>query len=133
MTEHQLQVAVARYLDVALRAPTWWTSIDHGAGKMARASAGLRKARGVKAGVPDILVFHPTGHHASGVMRITRVIGIELKAERGELSKAQWGVRDALEETGVSYYIARSVDDVEAILRPLGIPLHASLGVRTAA
>ena len=53
--EHDLQVTVAQYLAIALRPPTFWSSIDHGAGRMTRASAGLRKARGLASArlVPD--------------------------------------------------------------------------------
>jgi len=56
-SEHRLQIAVAHLLEVVLDpARTFWTALDHGAGKMTPASAGLRKARGVKAGLRSTLL-----------------------------------------------------------------------------
>tara|TARA_R110000822_G_scaffold198511_3_gene336507 strand:+ start:726 stop:1133 length:408 start_codon:yes stop_codon:yes gene_type:complete len=118
--EQALQIAVAKYLAHALRPPTYWTSVDAGAGKMTAASAGLRKARGVKAGFPDIIVMHPMGLN-------TLVVGIELKAGKGKLSPAQIDACTALFDANARYIECRSLDEVEGCLRWAGIPMHASL------
>ena len=128
--EHQLQVAVAQYLTHALRPPVLWTALDAGAGKMSKASAGLRKARGVKAGWPDLLIMEPAGLYR------TLVLGIELKAKKGTLSEAQFDRAEDFLGCNATYHVARSVDEVETILRLNGIPLHATvsaLGERRAA
>lgn len=122
--EQELQIAVAGFLRHALKPPTMWTSIDHGAGKMSRASAGLRKARGVKAGLPDILVLHPEDHY-------TFVLGIELKADKGSLSPEQRAIWDAFNSAGAAYAVCRSIDAVQSTLRFHGIPLHASVSTTT--
>jgi hypothetical protein len=57
--EHDLHRWVASYLARALVPPVFWTSIDHGAGKLTKTAAGNAQARGCKAGLPDILVFMP--------------------------------------------------------------------------
>ena len=129
--EHQLQVAVAQYLTFALRPPVLWTALDAGAGKMSKASAGLRKARGVKRGWPDILIIAP-GNHFYNV----KVIAIELKSMKGSLSEAQKDVRCDLAKCGGGYAVCRSLDDVESVLKAWVIPLHATvsaLGERRAA
>jgi hypothetical protein len=124
--EHDLQKAVAQYLAVALRPPTFWSSLDHGAGKMARASAGLRKARGVKAGLPDVLIMSPVDD--TGVL----VLGIELKSEKGSLSDEQRTVQAAFRACEANYKVCRSIEEVELALREVGIPYRATALVRVA-
>jgi hypothetical protein len=55
--EERLHLDVARFLDLALPAPVFWTSIDHGAGKLSNARGrdgeGARRAFG-PAGHPDL-------------------------------------------------------------------------------
>jgi hypothetical protein len=116
--EQALQIALAKYLKHALRAPTYWTSVDAGAGKMTAASAGLRKARGVKAGFPDVLVMHPLGLN-------TLVVGIELKAKKGRLSDAQAATCEALWAANARYVECRSLEEVQRCLERAGVPMHA--------
>lgn len=125
--EQVLQTAVARYLDRALRKPTWWSGIGHGGGGRVRGA--ILKGMGVKAGVPDLLIVHPAPMNNSGCL----LVGIELKSADGSLSPAQKETRDAFTEAGAFYYIARSLDEVEGFLRGIGIPLHATTGMREAA
>ena len=71
MSEHALQVAVAHMLQIVLDPErTWWSSIDAGAGKLSKRSAGMMKARGVKRGIPDIIILTdnivPLRHRAEG-------------------------------------------------------------------
>lgn len=120
MTEHALHQAVAQYLRLALRPPVYWTSIDHGAGKMSLAAAARAKARGVKAGLPDILVFVPRDGGGASV-----VIGIELKTPVGRLSTAQKETHEQMTAAGARCRVARSLEHVEDILRANGVPLHA--------
>jgi hypothetical protein len=113
ISEATLHRNVAQYLDTVIKAPNIWTSIDAGAGKMGVVAAAQRKARGVKKGWPDVLVFHAAGHAPFYV----EVIGIELKAEKGSQSDEQKDVERAFVKVGASYALARSIDDVKAILR----------------
>jgi len=118
--EHALQRAVAGYLDAALISPVWWTSIDH-AGQGPKHGAQL-KARGVKPGVPDVLIVAPA--FAVGT---SRNIFIELKAIGGRQSAEQKLVAQQLVECGCFYSTAYSVEQVEAILRAHEIPLRGSV------
>jgi 2-keto-3-deoxy-L-fuconate dehydrogenase len=72
-----LQRAVAQYLDAALPPGSWWTSIDS-AGRGPIAGARMKR-RGVRRGLPDILVLCNT-----------MTIWIELKSQRGRVSDEQW-------------------------------------------
>ncbi len=112
--EQTLHLQVADYLRVALRPPVWWSSIDHGAGKMTPASAGLRRARGVKSGIPDIIILWPNNK-----------AGIELKALHGSLSPAQRQTIKEWNAAGAYVAVCKSLDEVVAALTNLGIPLHA--------
>lgn len=113
-------MAVAAYLRVALRPPVFWTSVDAGSGKLTPAAAGNAKGRGVKAGFPDLLVIVPYEPAQSSV-----VIAIELKVGRNGLSPVQQETIAALTKAGVQCHVARSVEEVEAILAGHGIPLRA--------
>lgn len=116
--EQTLHIAVASYLRLALRPPTIWTSLDAGAGKMTKASAGLRKARGVMPGWPDILVIAPGPW----------VLGIELKASgTGRQSPAQREVEAGFHATRCWYVLCTSIESVEKALRFCKVPLHASV------
>ncbi len=129
--EERLHLAVAKFLAVALRPPTFWTSIDAGAGKLSKRSAGMMKARGVKRGIPDILIFSPV---TVGMAGSSHVIGIELKSASGRVSADQVETAAYMQLAGVRCRIARSVDQVQAILIANGIPIHARIsGYRVAA
>jgi hypothetical protein len=117
--EHGLQVAVARFLDLCLDPErTWWSAIDHGAGKMSKRSAGMMKARGVKRGLPDIILMWKTPDTHS------HLIGIELKANTGKVSSAQEDVCMAWMTFSNVVYLAFSLEDVHAILVQCGVPLR---------
>lgn len=124
--EDALQVAVAGYLQRALPPDaTWWATPNGGTrvqktrigrdGKPVKYSpeAARLKAMGARAGIPDLWVLHH-GH----------LIGIELKAARGALSPAQIETMDVLRRAGAWCYSARSVDDVDTILRLANVPLR---------
>lgn len=121
MTEHQLHVAVADFLRLALRSPTIWTAFPAGGGGRVR---GARlKAMGLSPGWPDIIVIHPHPRAQDGCI----VVGLELKSPKGKPSPAQdemaWGFLRA----GAHYPFCRSLEEVEKFLRQFGIPLHARI------
>jgi hypothetical protein len=129
--EHDLHRWVASYLARALQPPVYWTSVDAGAGKLTRTAAANAKARGCKAGLPDILVFVPIP-----LVEATRVIGLELKAAKGQLSLPQISTQAELKAAGVRCHVVRSLDDVERILEAEGVPRRAKIwgnGIRRVA
>ena len=116
--EQALQIQVAKYLGLALRAPTYWTAFPAGGGGRTRGA--FLKAMGLKAGFPDLVVMHPLGLN-------TLVVGIELKAGKGKLSEAQLTACEALWAVNARYIECRSLDEVDRCLRRAGIPMHGSL------
>lgn len=115
ISEHQLQVQVAQFLTAALPPNVWWSSIDH-AGTSARHGA-LLKARGVKRGLPDILIL-------SG---FAGAIFIELKTRRGSKSPEQVDFLNAAARAGVAYAVCRSVADAAEFLTQCGLQLRGRI------
>lgn len=131
--EHKLQCAVADYLDRALSGVTeaTWFAVPNGGSRRARTARDGRrvspegarlKAEGVKPGVADIIV----------VWR-GKIIAIELKTPKpkGYQSKDQAAWEAELTLAGGLYTVCRSVDEVEAFLDVLGLPLRARLTRRS--
>jgi len=113
-------MAVAKFLAVALRPPSFWWATDHGAGKMTPASAGLLKARGGQKGMPDLTVIHPRE-------RFTIIVGIELKAGKGKPTDEQMAVAQAFARANAAYEFCWSLEDVVHALRSSGIPVYAQI------
>ena len=113
--EHMLQKACAKFLNHALPPDVWFTAIDHATRSAVEGQE--KKARGVKPGLPDFM-FKFGG----------RTVWIELKTEKGRVQDTQESVRDVLERNGDEWHVARSIDDVEAILRGYGLALKATAG-----
>jgi hypothetical protein len=76
-----------------------------------KATGGRLKAMGVRAGVPDLLIWADGGH----------CFGVELKAGTGKLSPAQTFWHATLETLGHRVYVVRSLDEMEAVLRTEGV------------
>lgn len=101
------------FLSKALPADAYHSAIDVGSAGNAQAGA-LRKARGVRAGLPDYLIVY---------RNVT--LWIEFK-HRAQLSLAQQLTRDALTANGHHWALARCPEDVETACRLAGIPLRAT-------
>jgi hypothetical protein len=116
-TEDQFHVAVAELLDVCLKPPdTFYTTFPAGYGKLSKTMAGRLRAKGMKAGMPDVLVFCRFGHTT------TIVIGLELKVRGNSASAAQRTTHALLRAVGVRTYLVRSLNDVTKALHDAGIP-----------
>lgn len=113
--EDDLQKAVFTFFKWALprNAKAWHP--PNGGKRSAREAARLA-GLGVWAGCPDIHIAYNS-----------RLYCIELKAPRGVLSPTQLQAIERLGECGVPTVTARSVEDVEAILKRWGIPISGRL------
>ena len=114
--EIDLHLAVAQFLDWCLLPPAFWTTFPAGWDVMGRARAGKLYACGLKAGVPDILIFY------NGF-----TLAIELKTAKGKTSAVQQMTQERLTKVGVFVHTCRDVEDVEYILKMRGLPLRGSL------
>jgi len=113
--EWTLQRSIAAYLSKALPPEAYWTAIDVGSAGNAHAGQ-LRKARGQKAGLPDLLIVY-----------LGATLWCEIKSGT-QLSLAQQLTRDALRLNGHCWALARCPEDVEQACRDVGIPLRATFG-----
>lgn len=118
--EEALHRAIVQWLSIRIRPPAMFWHTPNGMGR-SKAEAGILKAYGTKAGMPDLFVLEPPG---------PRLIAIEIKAPPKRLksgkpsrakprtSEAQEAVLADLAACGVEVVIARSIDDVAQALRP---------------
>jgi hypothetical protein len=90
--QRRLAGLLARHLDPTC---TFWTSLENK--PISRISGFLQVKRGVRSGIPDVLVIFRQ-----------RPIFIELKSRRGVASKAQKQIRLELLSSGAAWYMARS-------------------------
>jgi hypothetical protein len=110
--EWQEQIKLAALLDTWLDpACTFWTATDPIA--PSAISGFLRKRRGVKPGVPDVLIWH-----------CGKSITIELKSRRGQCSPSQRAVREALLRAGAQWWVCRSADAAMWALYKSGVPFR---------
>lgn len=110
--EQALHRSVVSFLRVVLPKP-WVFFHPANGGARSKAEAGIFKAMGVRAGIPDLVLFGPD----------RTVACIEFKAPKGSLSPAQKDTIAALAELGIETHIVRSIDEAETVLRGLGVPL----------
>ena len=114
--EQNLQIQIWKFLQVALdhnNSLAWATANEMGfGGKKAIILGAIRKKCGVVAGIPDIFVF------SKG-----RLIGLEVKTLTTTQSESQQLLQQRIESSGGSYYIVRSVKEVEEALTASGVAL----------
>lgn len=109
--EDRLQSRCRMLLDACLLPPCWWSSIAHERKQTPRQGQ-MQKARGVKAGLPDMMVWAP-GHF----------LGVELKVGKNSTSDAQDGFGEAMVRLGNGYEVIRSVEALGEALERHGIPI----------
>jgi hypothetical protein len=120
MTAHPeglLQIAAARYLDV--RGLPWFHPANER--RCTPAQGAWLTRMGVKAGVPDCLIFRPFTRQISGGDGYTTLataagLAIELKAPGGRVSPAQKQWIETLTRCGWHVEVCRSIDAVIEIV-----------------
>ena len=108
---------VRMYLDKALPAPGWWSSVGHERKQSPRAGQ-RQKAKGVRPGLPDVMIWYDG-----------QFIAIELKTATGRLTDTQIAFADAMRRNRFSHCVARSVADVHSILSARCVPVERSMHV----
>jgi hypothetical protein len=108
--EQALQRAIVQWMTLCLPPQVFWTAINPVPAK-SKAAAGISKALGMRAGVPDILVIYQG-----------KAVLFELKAAKGYQSDTQRDVANQLNLAGSAVRVARSIEDVVAGLNEFGIP-----------
>lgn len=112
--EDRLQARCRMFLDAHLVRPCWWSSVGHERKQTLRQGQ-MQKARGVKRGLPDVMIWAP-GYFC----------GVELKAGKNDTTDAQNGFAAAMAALGHGYAVVRSVEQLGEALAERGIPLAAN-------
>jgi len=108
MSEHDEQVAVCQYLDLL---KIVYCAVPNG-GQRHKAVAVKLKMEGVKAGVPDLLLFTPAGGY--------RGIAIEMKdVKSGRLSTYQKKWKEDLESCGWLSVVCHGADEAIKVIKQL--------------
>jgi hypothetical protein len=106
--EDQIQMAIAAALDAA--GVLWMHTPNEG--RCSIQEAKRRKARGVKAGVPDVLIFTPPYSYNGAAL--------ELKAPKGRASAEQQDWLDRLSDAGWATAVVYGLDEAREKLREWG-------------
>ena len=117
--EENIQTAAAAWMRLCVPPPPVgpaWSACNPLPGKRTKAQGARAKAMGLRAGVDDWFLLWRGGYY-----------GIEWKAGRGSTSEAQDEWHRDVELCGCRWAVARSVDDLRAILRAWGMPTRETL------
>jgi hypothetical protein len=106
LTEEQIQVQVAQYLNAKLPRDWRWHHTPNGSHRLKSVAAKL-KAQGVKPGIPDVCILRPNG----------APIWIELKAFGGVLTVSQKDFMTWARAAKHPFKVCRSVGEVEVFLK----------------
>lgn len=109
--EDRLQSRCRMFLDACLPAPCWWSSVGHER-KQTLIQGAMQKARGIKRGLPDIMVWAP-GYF----------LGVELKAGANKATDAQQQFASRMAALGHGAVVVRSVEALGEALVQHGIPM----------
>lgn len=114
--EQKLQIAVASLLDVYERQGLLTYAHVPNGGARTKVEGGILKAMGVRAGFPDLIImWMPRDSN------LPRTGFIEMKAGDGRLSESQRFWRDWMIGAGFDWAEARSLEEVQALLKKWGI------------
>lgn len=113
--EDPFQIEAATMLGELLPDDCWWCHIPNG-GKRPMTTAKRLKRMGTKAGAPDNLIVYRGSAY-----------WIELKARYGSLQESQAVEFPRIERAGAPVGVARTLDDIVALLTGWGIPLRTTL------
>jgi hypothetical protein len=100
--EHQIQWSICQYLDYK---KVFYFAVPNGSLRNIGVAKKL-KQEGVKAGVSDLIILLPN-----------RVLFIEVKTDKGKQQNTQKEFQNKVQELGFEYYIVRSVNDIELLLK----------------
>jgi hypothetical protein len=102
------QIELAHLLNTWLPTDCFWTATDPVASSAL--SGAMRRMRGVKPGVPDVLIWY-----------CGKTIALELKSRCGRCSRSQRAVRERMLRAGAEWWECRSANAAMWALREVGV------------
>lgn len=116
--EDQIQRSMVQWLETCIDPPPlgpYWSAVNPLPNK-SKAQAGMSKAMGMKAGVPDLIMCWKG-----------KFIGIEVKPPGKYLSSVQSQTHMAISYVGGLVHVVHSVDELQAFLLVLGVPIKGRI------
>ncbi|MGL5648305.1 MAG: VRR-NUC domain-containing protein [Clostridium sp.] len=114
VTETQIQSIIIRYLSILENQGKLWFTRFNNIPPVNKGPNGTMQFRklppGSKKGVPDLIVI------TKGCF-----IGLEVKTPTGRQSKEQKEVEEGIKKQDCSYYVVRSLEEVQEILKKFGV------------
>lgn len=124
--ENQIHLAIAKYLDMVIKRPSRWHTVEvsnQAKGRAAMFRQVALKARGVRTGWPDIeiIFINDIKIADNAAFKHVFMLFLEVKIPGGKLTEKQEALHLELKEDGHNVYVVNSVDDVKVILTNLGV------------
>jgi hypothetical protein len=116
--ENKIHREIADYLNLVIKRPSRWWTIEvsnQSSGKAAMLRQMALKRKGVVTGTPDIQIMWRDSFY------ITKLIFLEVKIPGGKLTEKQESLHEELKEDGHWVSVVSSVEDVQNILKNLGV------------
>ena len=123
--EYTIHCQIADYLNLVIKRPSRWHTVEvsnQASGAAAMFKQMALKRKGVVTGWPDIEIFwYPKGLKYTEQLPHLYMIFLEVKSPTGKLTERQEALHKELREDGHHVFVVRSVNDVESILKELGV------------
>lgn len=114
MKEKDLKLAVSEYLEYGTNQGRWYADRLNSGEVIVIAGESRRRVILCREGTADFMIL--IGDIDSMLRPRCRVIFLELKGAKGKTSPAQNAFKILVEEQGASYFVIRSVEELESVL-----------------
>lgn len=115
MKEKDLKLAVSDYLQYGTNQGKWYADRLNSGEVIVVAGQSRRRVTLCKEGTADFMVLKQ-GSTCGECGPELRLIFLELKGEKGKISPTQNAFKILVENQGASYFIIRSIEDLEKVL-----------------
>ena len=126
--ENTIHAQIAQYLNLVIKRPSRWHTVEvsnQAQGRAAMIRQMQLKKRGVVTGWPDIEIFWYDQVWYNVVSNTYigsfKIIFLEVKIPGGQLTEKQAALHQELRGDGHSVYVVHSVDEVQSVLKELGV------------
>ena len=113
LREKDLKKAVWDYLEYGMNQGKWYFDRLNSGEFIEVRGGSRRRVKGCREGTSDFFVLTKTQSQS----RIPRIIFIEVKSEKGRMRSEQWAFAKLVAEQLAEYYVVRSIEELEAVLR----------------
>lgn len=119
--ENKIHQSIADYLNLVIKRPSRWHTVEvsnQASGRAAMFRQIALKRKGCVTGWPDIEIFI---NRSDDYVSVFQLIFLEVKIPGGQLTDKQAVLHTELKEDGHHVFVVHSVDEVQSILKDLGV------------